>query len=126
MNFMDVLKLKIGDGQDGQIRFAFTVEDIHLGSDTGVLHGGFISTLVDMAIARAVRSVVPSDMDIMTVALNIHFCGGVSSGVVNVAGRTTFVGKRVIHGEAEIMSGDRLVAHGSGTWYAKPRRAAAS
>jgi len=76
-----------------------------------------------MAIAQAVRSVVPDDHDIMTAGLNVNFVGGGKGGVVTASGRTTFVGKRLIHGEAEIKLGDQVLARGTGIWYARPKRA---
>ena len=121
MALPDRLKLNVKDGKDGVCRFDLTVEEMHLNIE-GVLHGGVISTMIDMAIARAIRSVVPGDMQIMTVAIQVNFFGAVSDGVVEVVGRTLFEGKRLLHGEAELRAGERLLARGTGTWYARPRK----
>jgi len=123
MNFIDHLRLDFPEGHEGQFSHAFAVQDIHLNS-MGVLHGGMCSTIIDMAIARAIRSAVPSGMDIMTIALNVDFIGGCGEGVVTVTGRAVRVGKRLANGEAEIRFGERLITRGSGTWFVTERRAA--
>jgi len=121
LNFAETLQLDFPPGHDGTSKFEFRIQDIHLNTQ-GVLHGGLCSTLIDMGIATAVRTVVPEDKAIMTVNLNVQFLGGGSEGIATVTGRTTFVGKRLVHGEAEIRLGDRLLARGTGTWYARARR----
>ncbi len=125
MALPDTLRMKVPEGRDGVCRFDLTVEEIHHNVE-GMLHGGVISTMIDIAIARAIRSLVPADIEIMTIALNVNFFGTLDSGVVEVTGRTVFSGKRLIHGEAEVRVGERLLARGNGTWYARPRRPAAA
>lgn len=124
MEFTESLGLDFPLGQDGKSHYEFVVQDKHLNTK-GVLHGGMCSTLVDMGIARAIRSVAPAEKDIMTISLNVSFLAGCKEGVVTVTGRVTHLGKSMATGEAEVRTGDRVLARGTGTWFIAQRREAA-
>ncbi len=121
MEFTESLGLDFPLGHEGKSHYEFEVQENHLNTK-GVLHGGMCSTLVDMGIARAIRSVVPADKDIMTIALNVSFLAGCKEGLVTVTGRATHVGKSLATGEAEVRLGDRVLARGTGTWFIAQRR----
>jgi acyl-CoA thioesterase len=116
MGLIETLRLKIGKVEDRTSHVRMTVEEIHH-NYVGVLHGGVISTLIDIAIARAIRDVVAEEDTIATVTLNLTFIRAVSSGELEARGRVSFKGNRLAHGEAEVYAGDQLIARGTGTWY---------
>ncbi len=121
MGLIETLRLKIGEVEDQTSHVSMTVEEIHH-NYAGSLHGGVISTLIDIAIARAIRKAVGPDDVIATVTLNLTFIGAVSGGTLDARGRVTFKGNRLVHGEAEVKAGDQLIARGAGTWYVTPRK----
>lgn len=124
MSLPDTLRIIVHAGAEGTCRIELEVEEMHLNVER-MLHGGVVSTMLDMAIARAIRSVVPDDIEIMTSSLNVNFFGSVKSGHIVAYGRTVFRGNRLIHGEAELKAGERMLARATGTWYTRPRRPAA-
>src|SRR5688500_8527328 len=109
MALPDRLNIKVNEGRDGRCEFDLNVEEMHLNVE-GMLHGGVVSTMIDLAIARAIRSIVPPEREIMTATLTINFFGSVRDGVIKVVGHTVFAGRRLINGEAELRAGDRLLA----------------
>jgi len=121
MALPDRLNMNIGEGRDGRCAFDLRVEEMHHNVE-GMLHGGVISTMIDLAMARAIRSVVPQDKEIMTITLTVNFFGSVSEGTIQVVGTTVWKGSRLASAEAELRAGDLLLARGTGTWYVRPRR----
>jgi uncharacterized protein (TIGR00369 family) len=121
MGLNETLRLEIGEVQDRTSHVRMTVEEIHH-NYVGKLHGGVVSTLIDIAIARAIREAVGPDDVIATVTLNLVFIQAVSEGVLDARGRVTFKGSRLAHGEAEVYAGDQLIARGMGTWYVSPKK----
>ena len=121
MGLVETLRLKIGEGEDQTSHVSMTVDEIHL-NYAGSLHGGVVSTLIDIAIARAIRKAVGPESVIATVTLNLTFIGAVSDGALDARGKVTFKGNRLVHGDAEVKAGDRLIARGTGTWYVTPQK----
>jgi acyl-CoA thioesterase len=125
MGLIETLRLKIGAVRERTSHVSMTVEEIHH-NYVGTLHGGVVSTLIDIAIARAIRDVIDPNEVIATVALNLTFIHAVSSGDLNARGRVTFKGNRLAHGEAEVYAGDQIIARGTGTWYISRKKTAAT
>jgi uncharacterized protein (TIGR00369 family) len=116
MGLLDTLGIEIGEIQDGVSQIHLMVEARHH-NYVGSVHGGAIATLIDTAIARAIRAAVDEDHSIATVTLNLVFIRAVSNGMLEARGRVNFKGNRLAHGEAEVYAGDQLIARGIGTWY---------
>lgn len=121
MGLIETLRLSIGEVHDRTSHVSMTVEELHH-NYVGTLHGGVVSTLIDIAIARAIRDAVDPNDVIATVTLNLTFIRAVSSGQLEARGRVTFKGNRLAHGEAEVYAGDQLIARGTGTWYVSPKK----
>jgi uncharacterized protein (TIGR00369 family) len=121
MGLNETLRLDIGEVQDHTSHVRLTVDEIHR-NYAGKVSGGVISTLIDIAIARAIRDLVGPSEIIATVSLNLAFIRGISEGTLDARGRVTFKGSRLAHGEAEVYAGEELVARGMGTWYISPKK----
>jgi acyl-CoA thioesterase len=77
----------------------------------GVMHGGFISTLADSAMARAMASVLPDGARHSTFDLKMNFITAVEPGEkVRATGKVLHHGRRTGVAECQVTSGDRLVA----------------
>lgn len=69
----------------------------------GLLHGGFVSMLLDNGCGTAVRRDVGDiDAAVVTVSMTVNFIAGVSAGLVTATGRVTGGGKSVKFAEAEL------------------------
>ena len=68
----------------------------------GVLHGGATASLIDTAMAFAVRTCVPEDVQTTTIDLTVHYLRPVSEGEVVCIARVMRAGKRILTVSAEV------------------------
>lgn len=69
----------------------------------GLLHGGFVSMLLDNGCGTAVRRALGDiEAAVVTVTLTVNYIDGVESGRVTATGRVTGGGKSVKFAEAEL------------------------
>ncbi|ERJ19364.1 Phenylacetic acid degradation protein [Salinisphaera shabanensis E1L3A] len=94
------------------------IQDWHLNL-AGVLHGGIIATLLDIAGAAA-GSYCPYPGRIrkaITLSMTTTFTGQASAGVVRAIGRRRAGGRRIFNSTVDIVDADeRLLAIGEGTY----------
>lgn len=84
----------------------------------GTVHGGWLSTLLDTALACAVHSTLAPGQGYTTLELKVNFVRPVveSTGDLTYVGRVVHVGGRIATAEARVhAASDRLIAHGTGT-----------
>lgn len=87
---------------DGRGECGLDVEPRHL-NRMGVLHGGFISMLLDNGCGVAVRNMMGGpDIAVVTVTLAVNFMASVRSGRVTATGRVTGGGRSLKFAEAEL------------------------
>lgn len=84
----------------------------------GLLHGGFVSMLLDNGCGVAIRNAIGNtDAGAVTVSLSVNFIAGAGSGRVTATGRVTGGGKSLKFAEAELRDDTgRLLATGSATF----------
>lgn len=78
----------------------------------GVLHGGFVSMLLDNGCGTALRNHLGDvDSGVVTVSINVNFIAGASEGRVTATGRVTGGGRSLKFIEADLRAEDgRLLA----------------
>jgi len=84
----------------------------------GVVHGGYISTLLDSAMACAGQTMIPKGFGYTTLELHINFVRAVTreTGTIRAIGETLHVGKRVITAQGRLVDAhDKLYAHATTT-----------
>ena len=90
----------------------------------GLVHGGVLATLADMAMGLAVRSAIEAGRRHVTIELGIHYVRPARPGRVHARGRTVRVGSQVAFARAEISDDTgRLLATASGTFAVTRERA---
>lgn len=84
----------------------------------GLLHGGFVSLLLDNGCGVAVRKALGDiEAAAVTVTLSVTFIAGVSAGRVTATGRVTGGGRSLKFAEAELHDAEgRLLATGVATF----------
>ncbi len=88
-----------------------------LTNSRGAVHGGAVATLLDAALARAIRGAVPPDTGLATIDMSVHFLKPAVSPSVIAQGKVLHVGGTVAYAEAEVVTEDGvLVAHGVGSY----------
>ncbi|CAN5664974.1 PaaI family thioesterase [soil metagenome] len=68
----------------------------------GVLHGGATASLIDTAMAFAVRTCVPEEVPTTTIDLTVHYLRPHSAGEVVCTARVVRAGKRILTVSAEV------------------------
>lgn len=119
--FHEHLGLHVELAAGGRSRSRLAVDAHHL-REGGIVHGGVLATLLDVAIGVAARSLAPNGPDLVTIQLNVHFVRATRAGEVLVAsGEVLHPGRRTVvaRGEIRTEAGD-LVATGTGTLFYLP------
>lgn len=122
----------ISVGAEG-VRMQLRLEDLHL-NQAGTLHGGVVTTMIDIACAIAVRAhhddapygtVEPmpeAELPIATLTLNTSFLATARSGTVSVRAYRRGGGRRIHFVSAEVMDQDgNCIATGDGSYTLKPK-----
>jgi uncharacterized protein (TIGR00369 family) len=84
----------------------------------GTIHGGWISTVLDSAMACAVHSLLKPGQGYTTVEMKINFVRPLveSSGKVRCEGEIVYLGSRMATSEGRLTDASgKLIAHGSET-----------
>lgn len=129
----DFLGLRFVAVERDGIRMRLDMTEQHL-NQGGTLHGGVLTSMIDIACAVAVRARVdgvPPGPDepapnaaqpIVTLTLNTAFLGSVAGGTVTVVARQRGGGQRIRFVAAEVFDAqDRLIATGDGSYTLRAR-----
>jgi uncharacterized protein (TIGR00369 family) len=88
-----------------------------LTNSRGAFHGGALASLLDAALAQAIRSVVKPGTNLATIDMSVHFLTPADCMTVTARGRVLRLGGTVAYAEAEVVTdGGALVAHGVGSF----------
>jgi uncharacterized protein (TIGR00369 family) len=77
----------------------------------GIVHGGYLTTLLDCATGWAVHAHLPPGVPAPHVQLSVQYVRAAVAGQTLVChGRCLTAGRRIASAEAEITQGDRVIA----------------
>lgn len=84
---------------------------------SGVLHGGVTATLIDTAMAFAVRTRLPVNVATATIDLTVHYLRPHTEGTITCVAKNVRAGKRIFTVSAEVFNGEgTLIATGLSTY----------
>lgn len=84
---------------------------------SGVLHGGVTATLIDTAMAFAVRTRLPVDEATATIDLTVHYLRPHVSGAFTCTAKVVRAGKRIFTVSADVANEDgKLIATAISTY----------
>jgi len=84
---------------------------------SGVMHGGVTASLIDTAMAFAVRTRLPRDEATATIDLTIHYLRPVTDGKIICTAKTVRGGKRIFTVSADVHNEEgKLIATGLSTY----------
>lgn len=95
-----------------------TLEMRHdLRQPSGVLHGGVTATLIDTAMAFAVRTRLPVESATATIDLTVHYLRPLTEGTATCTAKNVRAGKRIFTVSAEVFNDEgKLIATGLSTY----------
>ncbi|MBA2493194.1 MAG: PaaI family thioesterase [Acidobacteria bacterium] len=83
----------------------------------GILHGGATASLIDTAMAFAVKTCVAEDVPTTTIDLTVHYLRPVSEGEILCTARIVRAGKRILTISAEVVNTEgKLIATALSTY----------
>jgi uncharacterized protein (TIGR00369 family) len=113
----DALDFDLIEVGDGVAVFA-GVPGPHAYNPMGIVHGGYVTTLLDSACGCAVHSKLTAQQAYTTLELKTAFHKTLTAqtGMVRAEGRVTAIGRRVAFAEARLVDGaERLLASATST-----------
>jgi len=120
--FANLLGIRLVSKGGGKARLALDVRP-ELMNSWDAVHGGATMTLLDIALAVALRSLDAAEKGAITVELKVNFIGP-GLGTLVADGRCVHAGKTVAFCEGEVHdSSGKLVATASGTFMLRRERA---
>jgi uncharacterized protein (TIGR00369 family) len=108
-----LLGMRLVSVGDGEALFACEPDEA-VYNPIGMVHGGWLCTLLDSAAGCAVHSTLPAGVGYSSIELKVSFLKAVQAGtgVIEVKGRVLRVGGRVAFAEAQAQTaGGDLVGH---------------
>lgn len=114
--FHKLLGIRLGALEDGESEISLDLEPHHL-NPGGIVHGGVIASMLDMASGLAHRTKLGPGGTHVTTQLTVQYLASATDGTLVARGRVLQHGGRVGFAEAELRRDDgRLVAKASATF----------
>jgi uncharacterized protein (TIGR00369 family) len=123
-----VLGFNIIEVEEGRVVFGGEPTESHL-NPMGVVHGGYIATLLDSCMTCAVQSALRPGLVATTLDLNIHYTRATTprSGLLRAEGKLVHVGKQLGTAEGRLSDPQgRVLAHATTSCLIFPARSSAS
>jgi uncharacterized protein (TIGR00369 family) len=110
------LGISVEHAAAGEIRLGWEAQPDHRNLQ-GLVHGGILATLVDIAMGLAVRTVVGPTRRHLTMDLHVHYLRPAQPGRLEALGSVVRVGTHVAFAEGSVMdAAGRLLIRASGTY----------
>jgi len=114
--FARLLGLEFVDLSAGQAKIKLKMRD-ELRQPYGVLHGGATASLIDTAMAFAVRTCVEPEIQTTTIDLTVHYLRPHSEGEIVCTAKVERAGKRILTVSAEVYNEkEKLIATALSTY----------
>lgn len=114
--FSKLIGMQLVDLEPGIAKIAIEMRD-DLRQPSGVLHGGVTATLIDTAMAFAVRTHLPIDAATATIDLTVHYLRPHLSGKFICTANVVRAGKRIFTVSADVHNeAGKLIATGISTY----------
>ena len=108
--------ISVEHARAGDVRLGWEARPDHRNLQ-GLVHGGILATLVDIAMGLAVRSVVGPTRRHVTIDLSVHYLRPARPGRLEAVGSVVRIGTQVGFAEGSVMDATgRLLVRASGTY----------
>ncbi|MET3574407.1 PaaI family thioesterase [Bhargavaea ullalensis] len=104
---------------DDRVRVTLPVQDLYVNS-SGVIHGGIISSLADVAMSNLVPADEEGVQQMVTVDLGVSFLRGATGGSLRAEAEIVKHGRTLVHAACTVYDEeDRAVATAKGVFFRK-------
>ncbi len=120
-----VMGFRLATVSDGEVTFVGSPDE-SVYNPIGLVHGGFVCTMLDSALGCAVHSTLPQGVGYTSIEIKVNYLRPVraDSGELTAAGRVTKRGRRVSFAEGEVRDrAGNLVASSQSSFLIMPRPA---
>lgn len=114
--FSKLIGMRLTELELGKATIAIEMRD-DLRHPGGILHGGVTATLIDTAMAFAVRTYLAPDVHTATIDLTVHYLRPHIDGMFSCKARVVRPGKRIFTVSADVVNEEgKLIATGISTY----------
>lgn len=114
--FAKLIGMKLVDLRPDEAVISIEMRD-DLRQPSGILHGGVTATLIDTAMAFAVRTRLPVDEATATIDLTVHYLRPHITGIFTCTAKVVRAGKRIFTVSADVHSEEgKLIATAISTY----------
>lgn len=115
MGFGETVGIEVRGTDDGRSTVTMEAGEPHLNAG-GTVHGGAIATLVDAAMGAAVWTGTAEGERPVTVEMKVNYLEPGREGTLVATAEVRKRGRRFTLVEAQVVQGDDLLAHATGTF----------
>lgn len=113
--FAETTAMRLAEAERGRVLFR-KMPSSRFYNPQGTVHGGWIATLLDSAMACAVQSLLGAGQGFTTTAMTVNYVRPVleTGGEITCVGEAVHVGGRLATAEGRVLDANgRVLAHGS-------------
>ena len=108
--------VEVERASSGEVRLSWHARDEHRNLQ-GLVHGGVLATLVDMAMGLAVRTVVGETRRHVTIEMTVHYLRPAAPGKLHAVGTTQRVGSQIAFADGTVFDAhDRVLVRATGAY----------
>jgi uncharacterized protein (TIGR00369 family) len=115
--FTDLVGAEVVSTEEGRAVITIHAEQRHL-NPSGTVHGGLISTLIDVSMAEALNTMTEEDEQPFTIQITVNYMKPGKPGTLTSTAQVRKGGERITIVEAEVVQeeDDEVIALATGTY----------
>jgi uncharacterized protein (TIGR00369 family) len=115
--FTQLVGIALSSAEEGRAEVSLRAEERHL-NPSGTVHGGVISTLIDVSMAEALNTVAEEDEQPFTIQITVNYMKPGKPGALTSTAEVRKGGERITIVEAEVVQEDdgEVIALATGTY----------
>ena len=114
--FTQLVGTELSSAEEGRASVSLRAEERHL-NPSGTVHGGVISTLIDVSMAEALNTMVEEGEQPFTIQITVNYMKPGKPGTLTSTAEVRKGGERITIVEAEVVQEeDEVIALATGTY----------
>ena len=115
--FTQLVGIALSSAEEGRAEVSLRAEERHL-NPSGTVHGGVISTLIDVSMAEALNTMVEEGEQPFTIQITVNYMKPGKPGTLTSTAEVRKGGERITIVEAEVVQEDdgEVIALATGTY----------